>query len=189
MKGMVGGCLVMMLLCLSMLTACSSEDQEQVKELAVGDIAPDFCLKDTDGNIIILSKFSEHPVVLRFFETDCRYCRADTPIINVYFEKYRDTGLKVFYVAAYHESRASVTGFINDLDVSFPVIMDNGAKLADTYNVLLYPQTIMLAPGREIMAIIPGGVGEAELDEMVGPYLQHNASLAGSPEIEEERHQ
>ncbi|MFN2354282.1 MAG: TlpA family protein disulfide reductase [Desulfopila sp.] len=186
MKKMTGRCLTVLLLCLSMLAACSSEEQQQVEELAVGDIAPDFALKDTDGNIIILSKFSAYPVVLRFFETDCRYCRADTPIINVYFEKYRDTGLKVFYVAAYHESKASVTGFINDLDVSFPVIMDNGAKLADMYNILLYPQTIMLAPGRKVMAIIPGGVGEAELDELVGPYLQQNPSVAQSRESEEE---
>jgi peroxiredoxin len=151
------------------VSGCTTE--EVVKEIAVGDAAPDFCLKDTSGKIIILSNFAQKPVVLRFFETDCRFCRADTPIINVYFEKYKDRGLQVFYVAAYHETKETVTGFMEDLDVPFPVILDQDAKLADLYNVLLYPQTIIITPDQKIKAIIPGGVGEAELDEMVGPYL------------------
>ena len=160
------------LLILVLLGGCSTE--EVIEEIAVGDTAPDFAIKDMDGNIVILSHFEKQPVVLRFFETDCRFCRADTPIINVYFEKYKEKGLKVFYVAAYHETKESVNGFMDALDVPFPVILDKNAKLADLYNVLLYPQTIMITPGRRIKAIIPGGVGEAELDEMVGPYLQES---------------
>ncbi len=150
---------------------CSKE--KVVEEIAVGKSAPDFAIKDMEGNIVILSYFEDQPVVLRFFETDCKFCRADTPIINVYFEKYKDRGLEVFYIAANHESKETVSNFIKDLDVPFPIIMDTEAKIADLYNVLLYPQTIMIAPGRKILAIVPGGVGEAELDEMVGPYLEN----------------
>ncbi len=154
---------------ISTLFSCSTEEIPQ--ELNVGDTAPDFAIKDIEGNVIILSYFKDQPVVLRFFETDCKFCRADTPIINVYFEKYKDKGLKVLYIAANHESKESVTNFVRDLDVPFPMILDKDAKVADLYNVLLYPQTIILTPGMKINAIIPGGVGEAELDEMVGPYL------------------
>ena len=152
-----------------LLFACSTE--EVIEEIAVGATAPDFCLKDTEGNIVILSNYKEQPVVLRFFETDCRFCRADTPIINTYFEKYKDKGLQVFYVAAFHETKETVTSFMQDLEVPFPVIIDTTGDLAESYDVLLYPQTIMIAPGRKIEAIVPGGVGEAELDELVGPYL------------------
>ena len=168
--------ILIVLVSLVILISCSSE--EIPKELVVGDAAPDFAIKDLEGNVIILSYYKDQPVVLRFFETDCKFCRADTPIINVYFEKYKDKGLKVLYLAANHETNESVTRFVEDLDVPFPMILDKDAKIADLYNVLLYPQTIMLAPGMEVMAIIPGGVGEAELDEMVGPYLQDNNKVA-----------
>jgi len=160
-------CLLIILVLL--ISSCTSD--EVIKELSVGDIAPDFCVKDLDGNIVILSYFKDQPVILRFWETDCRFCRADTPIINVYFDKYKDRGLKVFYISASTETKSKVLSFIKDLEVAFPVIMDTDAKLADQYNVLLYPQTIMLSPGMKIRAIIPGGVGEAELEELVGPYL------------------
>ena len=159
-----------MFLCWTSIFGCSNE--EVAKEIAVGDDAPDFMAKDLQSNVVILSHFKDQPVILRFWETDCKFCRADTPIINVYFEKYKDKGLKVLYVSASTESKEKVNNFIKDLDVPFPVIMDVDAKIADLYNVFLYPQTIMIAPGQKIMAIIPGGVGEAELDELVGPYLQ-----------------
>ncbi len=156
--------------CLALLmSSCSQE--EDVEEVVVGATAPDFCLKDTEGNIVILSNYKEQPVVLRFFETDCRFCRADTPIINTYFEKYKDKGLQVFYVAAFHETEETVNSFMQDLDVPFPVIIDKSGDLAELYNIILYPQTIVIAPGRKVQAIVPGGVGEAELDELVGPHL------------------
>lgn len=157
--------------CLALLVSSCSQE-EVVKEVVVGATAPDFCLKDTEGNIVILSNYKEQPVVLRFFETDCRFCRADTPIINTYFEKYKNMGLQVFYVAAFHETEETVTRFMQDLDVPFPVIIDKSGDLAELYNIILYPQTIVIAPGRKVQAIVPGGVGEAELDELVGPHLK-----------------
>lgn len=160
------------LCCWLVLLLCSCSQEEVAEEITVGATAPDFCLKDTEGNIVILSNYEKQPIVLRFFETDCRFCRADTPIINVYFEKYKDKGLEVFYVAAFHEKKEAVTAFMQDLGVPFPVIIDKSGDLAESYNVLLYPQTIIIAPGRKIRAIVPGGVGEAELDELVGPYLK-----------------
>ncbi len=162
--------IVVLVFCLLVLVSCSTE--ELPKEITVGDTAPDFAIKDIEGNVVILSYFKEQPVVLRFFETDCRFCRADTPIINVYFEKYKDKGLQVLYLAANHETKESVANFVRDLEVPFPMILDKDAKVADLYNVLLYPQTIMIGPGMKVMAIIPGGVGEAELEEMVGPFLR-----------------
>jgi peroxiredoxin len=153
-----------------LLSGCTTEETET--NIEVGAIAPDFCVKDLDGNIVILSNFKEEPVILRFWETDCRFCRADTPIINVYFEKYKDRGLKVFYISASTENKEAVTDFIKDLEVPFPVIMDDDAIIADLYNILLYPQTLIIAPGQKILAIIPGGVGEADLDELIGPFLQ-----------------
>lgn len=167
---------VVLVLTVILLTGCTQEKIEA--NIEVGATAPDFCVKDLDGNIVILSYFKDYPVILRFWETDCRFCRADTPIINTYFEKYKNRGLKVFYISASTENEAAVKDFIKDLDIPFPVIMDTDAKLADQYNVFLYPQTMIIAPGQKILAIIPGGVGEADLDELIGPFLQETAGSA-----------
>jgi peroxiredoxin len=151
------------------LSSCSPPaESEPVKE---GDTAPDFCLKDINGNIIILSRFEGSPVIIRFMETDCKFCKADTPIFNRYFEKYKERGLQVVYISASTENKKEVVQFIDDLEIPFPVIMDEQASIADLYGVFLYPQTLVLNPERQVLAIIPGGVGEAELQELVGEYL------------------
>ncbi len=140
--------------------------------LMAGDAAPDFAARDLTGDVIVLSSLAGKPVVVRFWETDCRYCKADTPIFNSYYEKYREKGLQVVYVSSFYEDIAAVKRFVNLMEVPFPVVMDEGAKLADLYNVKLYPQTFMIGPDRQILANIFGGVGEAEFQEILGPYLQ-----------------
>lgn len=155
---------------LLLLGAC--QEQRQGGPLMAGDVAPDFAAKDLDGNVVVLSSLAGKPVVVRFWETNCRFCRADTPIFNSYFEKYRDKGLRVVYISSFYENIAAVREFITLLEVPFPVVMDEGAKLADLYNVKLYPQTFMIGPDRTILANLFGGVGEAEFQEILGDYLQ-----------------
>ncbi|WP_159441216.1 peroxiredoxin family protein [Desulfopila aestuarii] len=158
------------MLCLLLLIACQPE--RKGGPLMKGDEAPDFAAKDLDGNVIVLSSLAGKPVVLRFWETNCRFCRADTPLFNSYFEKYRDKGLHVVYVSSFYENIEAVKEFIDLLGVPFPVVMDEEAKLADLYNVKVYPQTFMIGPDRTILANIFGGVGEAEFQEILGKYLQ-----------------
>lgn len=155
---------------LMVLAGCQQE--RKGGPLMAGDVAPDFAAKDLDGNVIVLSSLAGRPVVVRFWETNCRYCRADTPIFNSYFEKYRERGLHVVYVSSFYENLQAVREFVQLFEVKFPVVMDEGAKLADLYNVKLYPQTFMIGPDRTILANLFGGVGEAEFNEILGKYLQ-----------------
>ncbi len=147
------------------------QEKPQIEELDVGDVAPDFAAKDLNGNVIVLSSFAGKPVVVRFVETNCRFCKADTPIFNSYFEKYQGNGLQVIYISAFSDDKAAVEQFIDLLEVSFPMVLDRQAKLADLYDVLIYPQTFMIGPDRLIKGNLYGGVGEAEFNEILGEYL------------------
>ena len=140
--------------------------------LMAGATSPDFMAKDLQGNVIVLSSLAGKPVVVRFFETDCRFCRADTPVFSRYFEKYQENGLRVVYVGSFYENIEAVSEFVRELEVEFPEIMDPDAKLADLFSVKVYPQTFMIGPDRTILATLFGGVGEAEFNEILGDYLQ-----------------
>ncbi|HBH32871.1 MAG TPA: cytochrome C biogenesis protein, partial [Desulfofustis sp.] len=110
-------------------------------------------------------------VILRFWDTECKYCRADTPSINYYFDQYQERGLKVLYVATGNETEARVREFIEVLDVAFPVAIDSDMKVAESYQVTIVPQTIFISPDQKIITAVVGGVGKAELAEILGPYL------------------
>lgn len=139
--------------------------------LQAGQPAPDFAAKDLDGNVIVLSSLRGRPVIVRFWETNCRYCRADTPIFSAWFGKYQSRGLAVIYVSSFYEKIDKVKEFIAVQNLSFPVVMDSGGRLADLYQVKLYPQTFVISPEGLILANLFGGVGEAELRELIGSYF------------------
>ena len=70
-----------------LLLGCDRERETPQANLQLGDSAPDFAAKDLDGNVTVLSSLRGSPVILRFFETHCRFCKADTPIFNEFYKE------------------------------------------------------------------------------------------------------
>ena len=62
--------------------------------------------------------------------------------------------------------------FADELGIVFPIAMDKNGGLADLYDIRAYPQTIFIGPDQKILAAILGGVGEAELQEIMGKFLE-----------------
>lgn len=139
--------------------------------LVVGDMAPDFTVVDMGGDRFSLRDWAGHPVILRFWSTDCQYCRADTPVFNDYYNKYKEQGLPVVYLNT-GATAAEVTEFVRELGIPFPVVMDEGGRVAGLYRVKVVPQTIIIDPQQKIVAAILGGVGQAELEELIGKYFE-----------------
>lgn len=160
-----------LLLCLVLflLAACSGGDQK-AKKLKLGDPAPDFSGTDLSGQPLSLAGYQGQPVILRFWSTDCKFCRADTPIFNQYFEKYKEAGLRVVYVNR-HSDEATVRRFVADLEIGFPVLIDKDGAISARYNIKVEPQTIIIGPDHRILAAVLGGVSEAELKNLLGGYL------------------
>ncbi|MBU0909351.1 MAG: redoxin domain-containing protein [Proteobacteria bacterium] len=153
---------------LLLLSGCESNQRKS--SLKIGDRAPDFTATDLEGEKISLHEWRGHPVVLRFWSTDCIYCRADTPIFNEYFDKYKDMGLMVVYLNS-GASQEEVARFVSDLAIPFPVVMDKDGAVAALYRVRIVPQTIIIGPEQKINAAVPGGVGEAELQKLLAKYF------------------
>lgn len=154
------------LLLVFLLFGCVQEEKPQALQL--GDTAPDFAVKDLKGNVIVLSNLQGGPVILRFFETNCRFCRADTPAFTKFYNAHKDQGLQIIYIGSFYEKERDLRAFAGELGLAFPVALDKQAKLADLYGIRAYPQTVFISPDRKILAALLGGVGEAELKEIFG---------------------
>jgi len=88
---------------------------------------PEFSGTDLSGQPVSLAGYQGQPVILRFWSTDCKFCRADTPIFNQYFEKYKEAGLRVVYVNR-NSDEATVRQFVADLEIGFPVLIDKDGR-------------------------------------------------------------
>ncbi len=152
-----------MLSALLLLFACSRGE----KKLAVGDAGPDFRIEDLDGHAIRLSELANRPVVIRFFVTDCKFCRADTGVFSDYYRKHQAQGLEVIYITTTID-RDKVLTFAKELQIPFPVAIDHNRQVSQAYNIRVEPQTVILGADHRIKGAILGGVGEKELDEILG---------------------
>ncbi|MHB8811000.1 MAG: TlpA family protein disulfide reductase [Desulfobulbaceae bacterium] len=158
-----------LLLVLVLLAGCGGDSPANLK---IGDPAPPFTVQGLDGKTISLADYQGSPVVVRFFLTDCKYCRADTPILNEYYTRYAAKGLRVLYVDTLGIDQGALAAFASELAIKFPVARDVGGKITASYRVKALPQTIVLSPDHKIIGAILGGVSEPELNRLLSPYLQ-----------------
>ena len=150
--------------------------QEKTAKLQIGDKAPSFALEDLEGNPIRLSDLKGSPVLMRFFLTDCKYCRADTPVFNDFYDRYQARGLQVLYIDSLGMDRNVVQAFVDELGIRFPVAQDKGGTVSSNYQVRALPQTIVLDPRHTIIAAILGSVSEAELTRLLSPYFSEKSN-------------
>lgn len=150
---------------LCFLLGCSSD--EPLQRLKIGDKAPAFVGLDLQGEAFNLADFSGEPVIIRFWDTSCKYCKADTPVFNSLQDKYSDKGLHIAYINTL-SNLEEVNQFVEDLGINFPVLMDDGGVIASAYSIRVVPQTIVIDRSHTIIGAISGGVSEEILLDLLG---------------------
>lgn len=152
-----------------LLNSCSGGKSKPIR---AGDTIPPFSGMDLENKTFKLSTHGGKPVIVRFFLIDCPYCKADTPIFNAFYKKYRSKGLGIIYINNDGKNVGEIKTFASELGIDFPVIYDPEGIIAKQYNVRVQPLTMVLSPEHKLLAALLGGVSEAELDELLGHYLQ-----------------
>jgi peroxiredoxin len=152
-----------------LLISCSRGNNKAIR---VGDTIASFTSTDLEAKTFSLASHAGKPVIVRFFLLNCPYCKADTPIFNLFYDKYRQKGLEIVYINNNGSQADEVKAFARELKIGFPVIYDPEGKIAKQYNVKVQPLTLILSPEHKLLAALLGGVSEAELDELLSQYLQ-----------------
>ena len=99
-------------------------------KIPIGDPAPDFTLKDLAGNDHTLSSFKGKKVVmLDFWATWCNICKREMPVLESVYKEYQPQGVE-FYGIALDENIKQIKKIIKDKGVTYPILLDAGAKVA-----------------------------------------------------------
>jgi peroxiredoxin len=105
--------------------------------------APDFSLKDLQGNVFKLSNQRGKPVLIFFGTTWCPTCRSELPLYKEIYEVYTNRGLEVIYVNIM-ESRGKVAKFAKANALPFKIILDENGDVATDYAVVGVPTLVLI---------------------------------------------
>ncbi len=107
-----------------------------IKELTVGDKAPDFTLNDQNGTPVKLSSFrNKKNVVLVFYPGDMTPgCTMQLCAIRDDWSKFERQDTVVFGIN--HGDADSHTAFQKKYAFPFPLLIDTGKKVSATYGAL-----------------------------------------------------
>ena len=102
--------------------------------LKIGDKAPDFELKDTNGNLFRLSKLKGKEIVLYFYPKDLTPgCTVEACNFRDDYNDYNKKGVLVFGVSLDNEERHKK--FTEKYDLPFPLLSDAEIKVSKAYGV------------------------------------------------------
>lgn len=152
---------------------------EGIKMLEVGATAPDFSIKDTEGNVFHLAtEKGKNPVLIIFWSIFCEPCRTEMPAIQKLYEKYKDKGLEVVSVALDGEPlKSSIVGFVKQEGYTFRVLIDEldtqeMFKVADPFGVGGTPTTYVLDKSGKVVLAKAGVLKEEALEKAIKSLLK-----------------
>ena len=124
-----------------LITGCAGDSESSVA--TVGEAAPNFELQNLDGQSISLSSLRGKPVLVNFWATWCGPCVSEMPYIQEIHEEWSDRGLMVLAINI-GDSAAEAEQFLQEHNLSLPVLLDTRNVVASQYGIRAIPTTFFI---------------------------------------------
>lgn len=137
----------------------------------VDQLAPDFKLKDLEGQQRELGEFRGKVVLLNFWATWCGPCRVEIPDIRTVYTKYKEQGFIVLAVDI-GETSTTVAKFARQFDMSFPVLLDSNMAVSRQYETFSIPSSFFLDRRGVIREARIGTMSQSYIEQVVSRLLK-----------------
>lgn len=155
--------------------------KEELFKKLIDKEAPDFILKDLDGNDVSLSNLNDKVVVLDFWATWCGPCISSFPGMQQSVNHFSDDEDVVFLFVNTWENgedkEETVKTFMENQEYNFHILMDKDNKVVKDYKVQGIPTKFILGKDSKIKYKSVGfGGTDALIEELevVITYLKEN---------------
>lgn len=116
------------------------------------DRAPDFTLRDLDGQAVSLSSFAGKTVVVNFWATWCGPCRLEAPTLSAFAAAHPDV---VVLGVVEDDELPRLRAAVDALGITYPVVRGT-RDVFGHYQISTFPTTVFVAPDGEVRWIHTG---------------------------------
>jgi cytochrome c biogenesis protein CcmG/thiol:disulfide interchange protein DsbE len=163
-------------LLLSRLVQASQAVRHPASYALAGQPAPDFTLSTWtwDGSprqTIHLAAVKGHPIVINFWASWCDACRAEEPVLEAAWQKYRGQGV-LFIGVAIEDQQQAGTDFLRQYGVTFPSGPDPTGTIAVAYGIIGVPETVFIDRHGLVRSKVNGALDDGTLDRTLQALLR-----------------
>lgn len=134
-----------------------------------GQVAPDFSLNDLNGNQVKLADYTGKTVLVNFWATWCPPCRVEMPHMQKFYDDYKDKDVVILGVnlTPTEKSMDVVTNFVQEQQLTFPIVLDQEGEVTQAYKVVAYPTTYILDADGVIREKFQGAINYEVMEKAI----------------------
>ncbi len=131
-------------------------------------LGSNFVLKDTAGVKHRLANYKGKWVLVNYWATWCSPCLEEVPdLVNLYDHR-RKKDLMVIGVVFDYESVQSVKAYVDDMLVSYPIVLGDDSVTTQIGAADVMPTTFIYNPQGELVKIKRGLLTKAYVEKIIG---------------------
>lgn len=125
------------------------------RNVAEGQPAPNFTLKDAAGNDVSLSGSAGKTVVVIFFKPDQKSSQEALSDLAKIYGRYKNRGVEILSIMSEAGEQSELKALMEKEKIMFPVLIDEGRKIYGEWGAFLYPTTAIIDKDGKVSMHIP----------------------------------
>jgi cytochrome c biogenesis protein CcmG/thiol:disulfide interchange protein DsbE len=109
-----------------------------------GKPAPEFSLKDANGQTVHLADYRGKVVLLDFWATWCGPCKIEIPWFMEFEKQFKDQGFAVVGVSMDEDGWAAIKPYVQNMKMNYRVLLGNDAVSAAYGGLDSLPTTLLI---------------------------------------------
>jgi peroxiredoxin len=127
--------------------------------------APNFTLKDVDGQSMSLESLRGKVVLLNFWATWCPYCVDEMPAMEQLQREFKNQ--KVVILAINLEDPDTARTFMRQNAYTFTALVDSNNEVAELYQVKALPSVFIIDGDGALVTSFVGAVGKSRMRDAI----------------------
>jgi cytochrome c biogenesis protein CcmG, thiol:disulfide interchange protein DsbE len=133
--------------------------------------APSFELPNLDDQAVAVGGSAGQLTMINFWASWCGPCVMEAPDLQELHERYGDRLLLLGVNATRYDREREARQFVEDYDLTFPILMDREGQVTELYKVAQFPTTLLVDQQGVVRERITGVIPKVKWEAIIDRWM------------------